>query len=330
MVDLALDRDAIPLASISCTTYNHAPFIRQCLDHLLAQKTNFGFEIVIHDDASTDGTKEILQEYARRYPEIIFPWYQTENQYSRGKLGLASRYNYPRCRGRYIAICEGDDYWPDANKLQRQVDFLESHEAYVLTYHGFSVVDENNHVIDASPLPKRDQRDASKEDLIMGRLLTMTLTLCFRNVVTTFPPEKYKVTNGDTFLISMLGHYGKGKWMGAEIGHAMYRSHSGGVWSMVSSDDKLPVRVNTYYWLYSYYTRLGERAYASRWYDKILYTVMMFEPANAGAQSGHFTDGSKAGPAHSNNVMQKTWYGLKRLFRKVMFQLMVWFKATNP
>ena len=83
MVDLALGQDTIPLASISCATYNHAPFIRQCLDHLLAQKTNFPFEIVIHDDASTDGTKEILEEYALKYPDSIFPYYQNENQYLR-------------------------------------------------------------------------------------------------------------------------------------------------------------------------------------------------------------------------------------------------------
>ncbi|HZV68629.1 MAG TPA: glycosyltransferase [Saprospiraceae bacterium] len=315
MVDLAKGQGSTPLASISCMTFNHAPFIRQCLDHLLSQKTNFPFEIVIHDDASTDGTKEIVEEYVLRYPDIIFPYYQNENQYSKGLRGLPSMYNYPRCRGRYIAICEGDDYWPDPLKLQRQVDFLESHQDYVLTFHDFSVVDEKDQIIDASPLPHRYQRDASSEDLIMGRLLTMTVTLCFRNVITAFPPEKYKVTNGDTFLISMLGYYGKGKWMGDKIEKAMYRSHSGGVWSMISNDDKLPVRVNTFYWLYKYYNRIGKKAYALKWYAKILYTVMMFEPGIKGDKNGHYTDGSN-----------KTTPWWKLLCRKILFKIALWLK----
>ncbi len=324
MVDLAKSQESFPLASISCTTYNHALFIRQCLDHLLAQKTNFPFEIIIHDDASIDGTREIVAAYALKYPDIIFPYYQNENQYSKGIRGLTSLYNHPRCRGQYIAVCEGDDVWPDPTKLQKQVDFLESHEDYVLTFHDFSVVDEKNQIIDASPMSHQHQRDASSEDLIMGKLLTMTVTLCFRNVIVDFPPEKYKVTNGDTFLISMLGHYGKGKWMGDVIEKAMYRSHAGGIWSMVNSDDKLPVRVNTYYWLYKYYTRIGKKNYALKWYDKILYTVMMFEPGMKVATNSHFTDGSNARSASSKNILQKTIYGLKLLCRKILFKMVVW------
>ena len=196
----------------------------------------------------------------------------------------------------------------------------------MLTFHDFSVVDEKNQIIDASPMSHQHQRDASSEDLIMGKLLTMTVTLCFRNVITDFPPEKYKVTNGDTFLISMLGHYGKGKWMGDVIEKAMYRSHSGGVWSMVNSDDKLPVRVNTYYWLYSYYNRIGKKAYALSWYDKILYTVMMFEPGKAVATDSHFTDGADARAATSINIFQKIWFGLKLLGRKILFQMVVWMR----
>src|SRR5688572_19782896 len=125
MVDLKDEAGGLPLVSVSCMTYNHAPYIRQCLDPTLNQQTKFAFEIVIHDDASTDGTKEIIEEYAARYPGIIVPLFQKENQYSKGIRGLPSRFNYPRCRGRYIAICEGDDYWTDPLQLQKQVDFLE-------------------------------------------------------------------------------------------------------------------------------------------------------------------------------------------------------------
>lgn len=325
MVDIKDGESDLPLVSVSCMTYNHAPYIRQCLDPILGQQTNFLFEIVIHDDASMDGTKEIIEEYVARYPGIIFPMFQEENQYSKGIRGIPSRFNYPRCRGRYIAICEGDDYWTDPYQLQKQVDFLETHDDYVMTYHDVDVVDEKGEVLQQESIQPRHKKDASKEDLILGRRVPMTLTLCFRNVITAFPPEKNKVTNGDTFLISLLGHYGKGKWMGDVIGKAMYRSHHGGVWSMVSSDDKLPVRLNTFYWLYSYYNRIGKKTYALKWYGKILYTVMMFSPGNTAANDRHYTDGSNARQERSGNILQKIFYVLKLVCRKVLFRISVWF-----
>ena len=324
MVDLKDGASDLPLVSVSCMTYNHAPYIRQCLDPIIGQQTNFPFEIVIHDDASTDGTKEIIEEYATRYPGIIIPLFQKENQYSKGIRGLPSRFNYPRCRGRYIAICEGDDYWTDPLQLQKQVDFLEAHDDYVMTYHDVDVVDENGDVVKTDTIPSRHKKDASKEDLILGRRVPMTLTLCFRNVIKEFPPEKNKVTNGDTFLISLLGNYGKGKWLGNEIGKAKYRSHQGGVWSMVSSDDKLPVRVNTYFWLYKYYDRIGEKRYAKKWYDMISYTVMMFDPSDRTAKNPHFTDGTTNSTTPAKNIFRKTKYRLKFLGKKVLDTLVRW------
>ena len=119
-----------PLLSISCITYNQADFIRECLDSFLMQQVNFPIEIVIHDDASSDGTRAIIEEYQAKYPDIIYPMFQEENQYSKGLRGMMIRYNFPRCRGKYIACCEGDDYWKDPLKLQKQVDFMEMHTDY--------------------------------------------------------------------------------------------------------------------------------------------------------------------------------------------------------
>lgn len=116
-----------PVVSIISLTYNHAPYIRECLDGFLMQKTNFPFEIIIHDDASTDGTTDIIREYATKYPEIIKHILQTENQYS--KHNNFSRIIYEcvcKSSGKYIALCEGDDYWTDSLKLQIQVDCLQS------------------------------------------------------------------------------------------------------------------------------------------------------------------------------------------------------------
>lgn len=112
------------MVTIRCLTYNHKSYIRQCLEGFIMQNTNFRFEAIVHDDASTDGTTEILREYASNYPEIIKPIYETENQYSKHD-GSIMRIMNEQIRGKYVAVCEGDDYWIDPLKLQKQVDFLE-------------------------------------------------------------------------------------------------------------------------------------------------------------------------------------------------------------
>ena len=123
-----------PLVSISCITYNHINYIEQCLDGFLEQETDYPFEILIHDDCSTDGTTEIIQKYSTKYPDIIKPMYETENQYQKGKPAGSLIWNIPRAKGKYIALCEGDDYWIDENKLQMQVDFLEKNPEYGMCY----------------------------------------------------------------------------------------------------------------------------------------------------------------------------------------------------
>ena len=124
----------IPLVSISCITYNHEPYIAQTLDGFLIQKTDFPFEVLIHDDASTDRTADIIREYEAKFPKLIKPIYQKENQYSKGFTSVSATWNFPRAKGKYIALCEGDDYWIDENKLQMQVDFLENNPEYGMCY----------------------------------------------------------------------------------------------------------------------------------------------------------------------------------------------------
>ena len=114
------------MVSIRCITYNHEPYIRQCLEGIVIQQTNFRFEAIVHDDASTDGTASIIKEYAEKYPEIIKPIFETENKWSK-RDGSLQRIMNEACQGKYMAICEGDDYWIDPCKLQRQIEFLETH-----------------------------------------------------------------------------------------------------------------------------------------------------------------------------------------------------------
>ena len=127
------------MVSICCITFNQKDYIRDALDGFLKQKTDFSYEILIHDDASSDGTGEIIREYALRFPDRIFPILQTENQYSRGLTNISGTFNFPRARGRYIAMCEGDDYWTDENKLQQQVDFMEAHPDCSICFHSAAV-----------------------------------------------------------------------------------------------------------------------------------------------------------------------------------------------
>lgn len=137
----------MPLVAIRCLTYNHGPYIRQCLEGFVMQKTNFPFIAIVHDDASTDNTADIIREYEVKYPDIIKPIYETENQYSKhdGSIGRIMNDAIPECV-KYIALCEGDDYWTNSDKLQKQVSFLENHSEYTLSFHNAKVIFENKKI----------------------------------------------------------------------------------------------------------------------------------------------------------------------------------------
>lgn len=104
-----MSSNGLPLVSICTLVYNHEPYLRECFEGFVMQKTNFAFEVLVHDDASTDNSAAIIREYTAKYPNIFKPIYQTENQYSKG-VKVSATYQYPRAKGKYIAICEGDDY----------------------------------------------------------------------------------------------------------------------------------------------------------------------------------------------------------------------------
>lgn len=128
-----------PEVSIISLAFNQAPYIRECLDGIVSQQAPFTFEVIVNDDASTDGTADIIREYAARYPDIVRPVFHSENQYSRHRdfnrilaplVGMA--------RGRYIAFCEGDDYWTDPHKLQKQVGFMDARPELSICFTDFS------------------------------------------------------------------------------------------------------------------------------------------------------------------------------------------------
>lgn len=121
--------------SVLCAAYNHEKYIRQCLDSILSQKTDFRIEVLVHDDASTDHTAEIIREYQEKYPDIVIPVFQKVNQYSQN-IHISRTFLLPKARGEYIAICEGDDYWIGDSKLQLQVDLMDKHPEIDMCTHG--------------------------------------------------------------------------------------------------------------------------------------------------------------------------------------------------
>lgn len=120
--------------TVCCFAYNHEEYIRDALEGFVKQKTNFDYEVIVHDDASTDGTAKIIREYEEKYPDIIRPIYQVENQHSKN-INKMRAFILPAARGKYIALCEGDDYWIDEDKLQLQYDYMEAHEDCSLVAH---------------------------------------------------------------------------------------------------------------------------------------------------------------------------------------------------
>lgn len=179
-----MEKDNSLMVSIQCLVYNHEPYLRQCLDGIVMQKTNFRFEAIVHDDCSTDGSRKIIEEYAAKYPDIIKPIYETENQYSK-KDGSLRRIIYDHIKGNYIAICEGDDYWIDSYKLQKQVDVLEENHEYSFCYTGFINVNENGHEICRPNYEHLMEKSYSGDILIdlLGGNFIMTCTTCFRRDV---------------------------------------------------------------------------------------------------------------------------------------------------
>lgn len=232
------DKNSLPLVSISCTAYNHEQYIREAIDGFLIQKTNFLVEIIIHDDASTDGTAEIIKEYEGNFPQLIFPIYQKENQYSKG-VKVSPTFNWPRARGKYIALCEGDDYWTDPYKLQRQVDFLEANEEYVLCCHDYSEIRQSEYF--KIKHPKLSKRNVGNSDLkislnnMFSPFIIKTLTCVFRRSAIDFDFIK-KNNKGfkDIVLFAMLLRNGPGICLNQDMG--VYRVSESGVWSMVDKE----------------------------------------------------------------------------------------------
>lgn len=190
------------MVSVLCTAYNHEEYIREALESFVSQRTDFAFEVIVNDDCSTDGTAAIIEEYARKYPEIIVPVFQKENQFSKGLAHLYATAFFARARGRYIAFCEADDCWTDEEKLQRQVDFLESHGDYSACVHN-TMLRYCDGSLPESPLIPNTQGDfdVGFETVIKGMSHAFhTSSIMARRELIITPPDFYYAASEHGFL----------------------------------------------------------------------------------------------------------------------------------
>lgn len=216
-----------PLLSVGVLTYNQENYIRKCLDSILMQKTNFKFEIILNDDCSTDKTVEIIKEYEAKYPDIIKPVYQKENQFSKGK-GILRNFLLPRINTKYYAFCEGDDYWTDPYKLQKQVDFLESHPDYSICFHKIKMIYENNKKRPQIIPLNMKKNPQSFLRLIDGGYIPSNSIMyrfeCLKKELDSFPDSLYP---WDWFIHIAVASHGKIGFINEVM--AVYRRNEGGI-----------------------------------------------------------------------------------------------------
>lgn len=237
------------LVSILCNTYNHENYIADAIESFLSQKTKFKYEILIHDDASEDKTAEIIRSYEIKFPDIIKPIYQTENQHSKRISGIRVGWiNSARAIGKYYAQCEGDDYWSDPAKLQEQVDYMETHPECSVCVHAAISVDAKTKKKIGEKRPDKHDREFSIEEVIEGGGgLFATNSLLYRGDLGDIRPDfYYKNTTSfsDYQLMILLSLIGKVHYIDKFM--STYRTNVPGSWTSRKSTslDSMEEHVN--------------------------------------------------------------------------------------
>jgi glycosyltransferase involved in cell wall biosynthesis len=212
-----------PKISACLITYNQENFIKKCLEGAVSQIVNFDYEIIIGDDCSSDNTKQICLEYSTKYPNLIKYTKRNNN------LGMIGNWitTISECSGNYIALCEGDDYWTDPYKLQKQVDFLDANPDYVLSFHKVKILQPNGELV-KDFITKVPENYETQETLARLGNYIHTPSVVFRNVLKELPKEFSISPIGDYFMYMLLSEHGKLKYLEEEM--AVYREGVG-IWS---------------------------------------------------------------------------------------------------
>ncbi len=237
------------LVSVWVITYNHNDYIGKCLDNILCQKTNFRFEICLGEDDSDDGTREVCRKYAAEYPETIRLFERDREDPSREGCAGAWQFNYIEtlraCRGKYIALCDGDDFWANDSKLQKQIDYLDEHPDLSGCYHKVGQVNENDQIIcpDMGYPPIRKEQ-YSLDYLLRYGAFSSVLSVVFRNRADIAPEWFRKALVGDILLHSgnlIHGDYG---FIDEVMGY--YRIHSQGLASGSPRREIVKITIQTF------------------------------------------------------------------------------------
>jgi len=243
------------LVSVICLAYNHEKFIRKCLDGFVMQKTNFTFQVIIHDDASTDKTADIIREYQEKYPEIIKPIFQSENQFSKGTDGNMIEKICSNLRGKYSAYCEGDDYWTDEYKLQKQVDFLESHPEFVMCSGGYCInntidnkLDKQQIVFSENPIGFVYNFEIALKNWCVKTLTTMYRTNIILDFYKSFS-KNFKFSR-DVHLVYFALQQGQGYYFSQQLGTA--NIHIGGIFNGLNNFGKNKINQKVFKELWKY------------------------------------------------------------------------------
>lgn len=259
-----------PLVSIICLTFNQEAYVRDCFEGFLSQITDFDFEVLVYDDASTDATPDIIKHYSNQYPEVFKPTLYKVNNYSRG-LGYVGLYTgIEQAKGKYVAYCEGDDYWSNNLKLQKQVDFLESNPQYVICAHETLVKNEDYPQfeerlfsdITCNLFISTTKRVYSFYDTLTGNIFHVS-SLMYRNKKLTLPKWLPSVSACDMVLYMLLAREGNIYVLPEAM--SVYRGHSN---SLTSSRTEYGTAIN-FYLLSIRVLRLMNRFWERQYQDKI-------------------------------------------------------------
>lgn len=218
--------ETVPVVSVFCWSYNHSKFIEKSISSILEQRTNFPVEAIIHDDASTDGTIEIIKQFELDHPQIFRNILQEKNQFSIGKSVMIPL--IASCRGKYIALNHGDDFWTDPDKLQIQVDFLEKNPHFSCCFHRTKLVDENEAMIQQEYFVPDGSEFDFRDCLVKLKKKYATCSMVFKREALKNPKDWFLKSPTDMFLELQLALHGKIGFIDRNMG--AYRKHGGGVW----------------------------------------------------------------------------------------------------
>jgi glycosyltransferase involved in cell wall biosynthesis len=304
-----------PKVSVWIVTYNHEKFIAQCIESVIMQKVNFTFDIIIGEDCSTDNTRKIIQEIEAKYPDIIKPIYHQTNV---GAYRNAYEFCYPKLTGDYIACLEGDDYWLDEYKLQKQVDALERDSNAALCFTQVKVLNEDKNEFEPHWSISHNKSARYTVTDILSKFNIVTCSILFRNVYPVqLPYNAADFPTGDVSLCAFIMLKGDAIFLNEEM--AVYRMHGSGIYSPITLEKKNLVHLKIFEQflkepLFLDYRNLLKTLYADRAYQALCFEIKKQHP-----------DILKVKEYYSQAIryfnLSNTYYPVKAILRKNLYQL---------